>query len=56
MFVHRLHLTPPEFTEGEGLITKGSSVIVRRIPVVGARSSSNAKIRNMYVFSRSSHM
>lgn len=44
------NLTPPEFTDDEGLIAKGSSVVVRRIPVVGARSSSNAKIRNMYVF------
>lgn len=55
MFVLGLHLTPPEFTDDEGLIAKGSSVIVRRIPVVGARSSSNAKIRNMYVCSCSSH-
>lgn len=55
MFVHHLHLTPPEFTDAEGLIAKGSSVIVRRIPVIGARSGSNAKIRNMYVFSRSSN-
>ncbi|CAG02696.1 unnamed protein product [Tetraodon nigroviridis] len=30
-------------------IARGSSVVVRRIPVVGARSSSNAKLRNMYV-------
>lgn len=45
-----LHLTPTEFTDDEGQIAKGSSVVVRRIPVVGARSSSNAKIRNMYVF------
>ncbi|XP_011602123.2 E3 ubiquitin-protein ligase RBBP6-like isoform X1 [Takifugu rubripes] len=39
--------TKEEFTDGEGLIAKGSSVIVRRIPVVGARSSSNSKIRNI---------
>ncbi|TKS91742.1 E3 ubiquitin-protein ligase RBBP6 [Collichthys lucidus] len=35
-----------EYTEDDGLIPKGSSVIVRRIPLIGARSNSN-KTRNI---------
>ncbi|XP_042361431.1 E3 ubiquitin-protein ligase RBBP6-like isoform X2 [Plectropomus leopardus] len=36
-----------EYTDDEGLISKGSSVIVRRIPVIGARPSSGSKIRKV---------
>ncbi|TKS91727.1 E3 ubiquitin-protein ligase RBBP6 [Collichthys lucidus] len=38
--------TKEEYTEDDGLIPKGSSVIVRRIPLIGARSNSN-KTRNI---------
>ncbi|XP_029015515.1 E3 ubiquitin-protein ligase RBBP6 [Betta splendens] len=36
-----------EYTDDEGLIPKGSSVIVRRIPVCGGKSSSNTKTKNI---------
>ncbi|XP_049924463.1 E3 ubiquitin-protein ligase RBBP6-like isoform X3 [Epinephelus moara] len=36
-----------EYTDDEGLISKGSSVIIRRIPIIGAKSSSSSKIRNV---------
>ncbi|XP_013880279.1 E3 ubiquitin-protein ligase RBBP6 [Austrofundulus limnaeus] len=35
--------TKEEYTDDEGLIPKGSSVIVRRIPTIGGRSSSSSK-------------
>ncbi|XP_038136279.1 E3 ubiquitin-protein ligase RBBP6-like isoform X1 [Cyprinodon tularosa] len=35
--------TKEEFTEDDGHIPKGSSVIVRRIPMIGGKSSSNSK-------------
>ncbi|XP_073350339.1 uncharacterized protein [Pagrus major] len=38
--------TKEEYTDEEGLIPKGSSVIVRRIPNSGGRSGSNSKTRN----------
>ncbi|XP_019113893.2 E3 ubiquitin-protein ligase RBBP6 isoform X2 [Larimichthys crocea] len=38
--------TKEEYTEDDGLIPKGSSVIVRRIPLIGARSNTN-KTRNI---------
>lgn len=43
--LHFPHLPPSEYTDDEGLIPRGSSVIVRRIPIIGAKSSS--KTRNM---------
>lgn len=42
-----LHLFFSEYTDDEGLIPKGSSVIVRRIPIIGGKSGSSSKIRNM---------
>uniref|UniRef100_A0A1A7W9D9 Retinoblastoma binding protein 6 n=1 Tax=Iconisemion striatum TaxID=60296 RepID=A0A1A7W9D9_9TELE len=38
--------TKEEYTENEGLIPKGSSVIVRRIPIIGGKSSSSSKTNN----------
>ncbi|XP_070779201.1 E3 ubiquitin-protein ligase RBBP6-like [Enoplosus armatus] len=38
--------TKEEYTDDEGLIPKGSSVIVRRIPIIGVKSSSS-KTRNI---------
>nr|XP_046271129.1 E3 ubiquitin-protein ligase RBBP6-like isoform X2 [Scatophagus argus] len=38
--------TKEEYTEDEGLIPRGSSVIVRRIPIVGVKSGSSSKTRN----------
>ncbi|XP_075879996.1 uncharacterized protein LOC142886745 isoform X3 [Nelusetta ayraudi] len=35
-----------EYKDDEGPIPKGSSVIVRRIPIIGARSGSTSKTRN----------
>ncbi|XP_038552141.1 E3 ubiquitin-protein ligase RBBP6-like isoform X3 [Micropterus salmoides] len=39
--------TKEEYTDDEGLIPKGSSVIVRRIPIIGGKSGSSSKIRNI---------
>ncbi|KAG7239496.1 hypothetical protein INR49_028967 [Caranx melampygus] len=39
--------TKQEYTDDEGLIPKGSSVIVRRIPVSGGKPSSGNKIQNI---------
>ncbi|XP_041812681.1 E3 ubiquitin-protein ligase RBBP6 isoform X2 [Chelmon rostratus] len=39
--------TQEEYTDDEGQIHKGSSVIVRRIPIIGHKSSSNSKTRNV---------
>ncbi|XP_040918545.1 E3 ubiquitin-protein ligase RBBP6 isoform X2 [Toxotes jaculatrix] len=39
--------TKQEYTDDEGLIPKGSSVIVRRIPISGGKSSSNSKTHNI---------
>ncbi|KAM9346018.1 uncharacterized protein ABDE67_012625 [Symphorus nematophorus] len=39
--------TKEEYTDNEGLIPKGSSVIVRRIPIIGVKSSSNSKTRHV---------
>ncbi|XP_068605655.1 E3 ubiquitin-protein ligase RBBP6-like [Brachionichthys hirsutus] len=39
--------TKEEYTDDEGLIPKGSSVIVRRIPVIAVKSSWNSKTRNV---------
>uniref|UniRef100_A0AAQ6IVD1 DWNN domain-containing protein n=2 Tax=Anabas testudineus TaxID=64144 RepID=A0AAQ6IVD1_ANATE len=36
-----------EYTDDEGLIPKGSSVIVRRIPISGGKSSSSSKTNNI---------
>ncbi|CAG5897568.1 unnamed protein product [Menidia menidia] len=38
--------TKEEYTTDEDLIPKGSSVIVRRIPIIGAKSSSSGKTHN----------
>nr|XP_020453549.1 E3 ubiquitin-protein ligase RBBP6 isoform X2 [Monopterus albus] len=38
--------TKQEYTDDEGLISKGCSVIVRRIPISGGRSSSSSKTYN----------
>ncbi|XP_051243076.1 E3 ubiquitin-protein ligase RBBP6 [Dicentrarchus labrax] len=38
--------TKEEYTDDEGMIPKGSSVIVRRIPIIGVKSTSN-KTRNI---------
>uniref|UniRef100_A0A3Q3GK61 DWNN domain-containing protein n=1 Tax=Kryptolebias marmoratus TaxID=37003 RepID=A0A3Q3GK61_KRYMA len=35
--------TKEEYTDDEGLIPKGSSVIVRRIPIIGGKSGSSSK-------------
>ncbi|TNM97249.1 hypothetical protein fugu_015405 [Takifugu bimaculatus] len=40
--------TKEEFTDGEGLIAKGSSVIVRRIPVVGASQRSDGHLQQPF--------
>ncbi|XP_023252896.1 E3 ubiquitin-protein ligase RBBP6-like [Seriola lalandi dorsalis] len=39
--------TKQEYTDNEGLIPKGSSVIVRRIPISGGKSSSSGKNQNI---------
>nr|XP_020482240.2 E3 ubiquitin-protein ligase RBBP6-like [Labrus bergylta] len=39
--------TKQEYKDEEGAIPKGSSVIVRRIPIVGVKSGMNSKTRNM---------
>ncbi|XP_071330261.1 E3 ubiquitin-protein ligase RBBP6-like isoform X2 [Trachinotus anak] len=39
--------TKEEYTDDEGLIPKGSSVIVRRVPISGGRSSSSSKTQNI---------
>lgn len=41
------YVSTSEYKEDEGLIPKGSSVIVRRIPIIGARPGSTSKTRNM---------
>ncbi|XP_029364033.1 E3 ubiquitin-protein ligase RBBP6 isoform X2 [Echeneis naucrates] len=38
--------TKQEYTDDEGLIPKGSSVIVRRIPITGGKSHSSSKTQN----------
>uniref|UniRef100_A0A3P9ILP1 DWNN domain-containing protein n=1 Tax=Oryzias latipes TaxID=8090 RepID=A0A3P9ILP1_ORYLA len=38
--------TKEEYTQDEELISKGSSVIVRRIPINGVKSSSSSKTQN----------
>uniref|UniRef100_A0A3B4UQM1 DWNN domain-containing protein n=1 Tax=Seriola dumerili TaxID=41447 RepID=A0A3B4UQM1_SERDU len=40
--------TKQEYTDNEGLIPKGSSVIVRRIPISGGKSSSSGKNQNIH--------
>ncbi|XP_042248692.1 E3 ubiquitin-protein ligase RBBP6-like isoform X2 [Thunnus maccoyii] len=39
--------TKEEYTDDEGLIPKGSSVIVRRIPIIAVKSSSSSKNHNI---------
>ncbi|XP_053193953.1 E3 ubiquitin-protein ligase RBBP6-like isoform X2 [Scomber japonicus] len=39
--------TKEEYTDDEGLIPKGSSVIVRRIPIIATKSSSSSKNHNI---------
>ncbi|KAI3360046.1 hypothetical protein L3Q82_014378 [Scortum barcoo] len=39
--------TKEEYTDDDGLIPKGSSVIIRRIPIIGVKSSSSSKTRNI---------
>uniref|UniRef100_A0A3Q3WUT7 DWNN domain-containing protein n=1 Tax=Mola mola TaxID=94237 RepID=A0A3Q3WUT7_MOLML len=46
--------TKEEYADDEGLIPKGSSVIVRRIPIIGAKSKSNSKTRNILQFNQCS--
>lgn len=43
---HVLHRSLSEFTDDDGSIPKGSSVIVRRIPIVGGKPNSS-KTRNL---------